>query len=113
MDRAISSGGPRGHPMTRRSSIAWLILVMVTPFPATESSVGASGVAELCFGQVPTIVGAVGEDITGTDGPDVVLSNGGAYQIDTGKGADLVCVVGVPADRSHGLHHDGAGPRSR
>jgi Ca2+-binding RTX toxin-like protein len=42
---------------------------------------------------VPTIVGVPGEVIEGTDGPDVVVTNG-AGLVATGAGDDLVCVIG-------------------
>src|SRR6476620_9518961 len=46
---------------------------------------------EMCLGHVATIVGAPGEKVIGTDGPDVVKTNG-AYASDTLGGDDLLCV---------------------
>ncbi|MCW2766246.1 MAG: Hemolysin-type calcium-binding region [Nocardioides sp.] len=54
--------------------------------------VAAAGV-ESCRGQSATIVGTPGSDIGGTDGPDVVVTNGAATTY-TGAGDDLVCVTG-------------------
>ena len=45
---------------------------------STTTSVAGAGEAELCFGQVPTIVGVEeAETVVGTDGPDVVIAHGG------------------------------------
>ena len=55
----------------------------------------------MCFGQLPTIVGAPGKFVEGTEGPDVVLTNG-AYAADTLGGDDLLCVAAVIGDRPEG-----------
>lgn len=59
---------------------------------AGSIDVAAAGV-ESCHGQAATIVGTPGSDITGTGGPDVVVTNGAASTY-TGAGDDLVCVTG-------------------
>lgn len=52
-----------------------------------------------CFGQAPTIVGAPATELEGTEGPDVVLTNG-ATIVQTFGGDDLVCITGVYASGS-------------
>ncbi|RHW24153.1 hypothetical protein D0Z08_25885 [Nocardioides immobilis] len=49
--------------------------------------------AEFCHGHEATIVGTPGADIDGTDGPDVIVTNG-AFVTDAGDGDDLICVTG-------------------
>jgi hypothetical protein len=68
---------------------------------ATLTGIPARAIqAELCFGQVPTIVGKPGREIVGTEGADVVITND-AYFTQTGPGNDLVCITGMDA------HEDG------
>lgn len=64
------------------------------PLPAIASIDAPARAQELgtCFGQPATIVGT-GHTITGTDGPDVVITNG-AVEVTTLGGDDLVCVTG-------------------
>jgi Ca2+-binding RTX toxin-like protein len=62
------------------------------PLEATE-------VTGECFGQVPTIVGAPATELEGTEGPDVVLTNG-ATIVQTFGGDDLVCITGMYASGS-------------
>lgn len=56
----------------------------------------ASGAAESCHGQPGTIVGGPGIEIDGTDGADVIVTNGSEITI-AGDGNDLVCVTGGAA----------------
>lgn len=59
------------------------------------SSPTASAAGETCQGRPATIVGAPGQrGVTGTEGPDVVVTNGAAG-VDTLGGDDLVCVTDV------------------
>ncbi len=63
---------------------------------STTASIATASEVELCFGQSPTIVGAPDvESLQGTEGPDVVVSNG-AYGVDLLGGDDLLCITGVP-----------------
>lgn len=59
-------------------------LVLVTP---------ARAAGETCEGIPATLVGAPGSTVTGTDGPDVIVTNG-ALEVDAGAGDDLVCTTG-------------------
>ncbi len=77
--------------------LALALLAAMLPLARSVASDASAGVVaeELCFGQVPTIVGVEEEQqVVGTDGPDVVIAHGG--EIDTGDGDDLVCVIGKP-----------------
>lgn len=47
----------------------------------------------LCLGRPATVVGRPGTRLSGTDGPDVIVSNG-AHTVLAGAGADLVCMTG-------------------
>jgi Ca2+-binding RTX toxin-like protein len=60
-----------------------LTVVHVTP---------AAGGVELCHGQPATIVGD-GSAIVGTQGPDVIATNG-SREVRAGAGDDLICVTG-------------------
>lgn len=53
----------------------------------------AAAVGETCQGQAATIVGTPGGQITGTEGADVILTNG-AIRVDALGGDDLVCSTG-------------------
>ena len=90
----------------RTKTIAYSVLLsalgLVAPMAASVPASSAPALslsstqADLCFGQVPTIVAAEGENVVGTDGPDVVVAHGGEATVTTGDGDDLVCVIGVP-----------------
>lgn len=56
---------------------------------------GAAG--ETCRGEAATIVGAPGTRLVGTEGRDVVVTNGSAH-LETGAGDDLICVTGRELD---------------
>jgi hypothetical protein len=55
--------------------------------------VGAEAAVVLCHGIPASIVGTSGSDAEGTDGPDVIVTNGAA-RVSAGAGDDLVCVTG-------------------
>ena len=57
---------------------------------------GATAAADTCQGRAATIVGQEGQPLTGTEGPDVVVT-GGAQTVRTLGGDDLVCVIGKPS----------------
>ena len=82
--------------MRRRLALFALILATIASPVVFQSggSVAVAGEGELCFGQVPTIVGAPGEELLGTEGADVVVTNGAAGA-DTAGGNDLVCISGL------------------
>jgi Ca2+-binding RTX toxin-like protein len=61
----------------------------LAPIALTSS---ASAVGETCNGLAATIVGTPGAKLTGTDGPDVVVTNGAA-QIDAKGGNDTICTT--------------------
>ena len=82
---------------------------MLSPRP---TFIGLSDESQSCFGRVPTIVGTPGQNLEGTDGPDVVLSNGAA-NVDTLGGDDLVCVSGTYAGADFDEYHAGPGFRTR
>jgi hypothetical protein len=54
-----------------------LATVSASTLFSTTTSVATASEVELCFGQVPTIVGAEDQSLVGTDGPDVVIVQGG------------------------------------
>ena len=72
-----------------------------TPVASTASAAAAPS----CFGVAPTILGT-GADIEGTEGPDVVITNG-ASQVTTLGGDDLVCITGSLT--GNGIFDTGAG----
>ena len=89
--------------MPRRLALFSLVIATISAssvFSTTASGTDA-GEVDLCFGQVPTIVGGPGKFVQGTEGPDVVLTKG-AYAADTLGGDDLLCVAMVIGDRPQG-----------
>ena len=72
--------------------IATLTLAIVGVGSA-DTVEGAAAGAATCQGQVATIVGMPRSEIHGTNGPDVIVTNGAA-DIYAGDGDDLVCVTG-------------------
>jgi Ca2+-binding RTX toxin-like protein len=74
---------------TTVSAATLLGLALLTP-------TGASAVGETCQGQAATHVGSFGVDLVGTDGPDVIVTQGSTV-VDALAGDDLVCVTGSPA----------------
>lgn len=67
------------------------LLGLAAPLLAITST-AANAAAPTCRGQAATIVGS-GGSLTGTEGPDVVVTNG-ASSVSTLGGDDLVCVTG-------------------
>ncbi len=80
-------------PVASLPVVSLLVASLVTvAAPATA--------ADECLGQPATVVGSPTVwKLEGTDGPDVVVTNG-AGDVDTGGGDDLVCVTGTPAASS-------------
>jgi Ca2+-binding RTX toxin-like protein len=74
---------------TTMTAAGLLGLALLTP-------TGAAAAGETCQGQAATHVGAFGVDLVGTDGPDVIVTNGSTV-VDALAGDDLVCVTGSPA----------------
>lgn len=70
-----------------RTLIALPLLLVGVAVPASAHSS-----ATTCLGLAPTIVGSPGDDLVGTEGPDVVIANG-AGSVDTFGGDDRVCVT--------------------
>jgi Ca2+-binding RTX toxin-like protein len=75
-----------------------LVLLSLTP---------ATAVAETCRGEAVTIVGS-GPSITGTEGRDVVVTNG-ATQVRTLGGDDVICVTGGASPAGRTMVNSGAG----
>ena len=67
---------------------------------------GASAVGETCRGRTATVVGLSGQALAGTEGDDVVVTNG-ATSVSAAEGNDLVCVTGFQGSSTVGLD---AGP---
>ncbi len=61
-----------------------------------------------CQGQPATIVGEPGGSVRGTDGPDVVVSDGARWVV-TGAGDDVVCLTGSSDDGHRVRFASGAG----
>ncbi|WP_224273525.1 calcium-binding protein [Nocardioides lacusdianchii] len=79
--------------MRRTTSLTAAALVCLTaPGLALLGPTAASGAAETCQGRTATIVGS-GHSIQGTEGPDVIVTNG-ARSVYAKGGDDLVCVTG-------------------
>lgn len=79
--------------MRRTTSLTAAALVCLTaPGLALLGPSAASGAAETCQGRTATIVGS-GHSIQGTEGPDVIVTNG-ARSVYAKGGDDLVCVTG-------------------
>lgn len=71
-----------------------VLSVLVTALPWGFVSASAAAATE-CQGQAATIVGEPGARVDGTDGPDVIVTNG-AEIVHAGDGADLVCTTAMP-----------------
>lgn len=97
------------RPPRTALGLAALTLAAVAGTVAADTGVAATG-GETCHGQPATRVGAPGADLRGTDGPDVIVTNGAA-RVYAGGGDDLVCVTGgagldqvsVDADDGHDI----------
>ena len=83
-----------------RLRVTFLLIVMMTALSAVDSAVALTAPSdsaaqqELCYGQAPTIVGMAGEVIVGTEGPDVVVTNGASAARTLG-GDDLLCITPI------------------
>jgi Ca2+-binding RTX toxin-like protein len=79
--------------VSRTTSLTAAALISLTaPVLALLGQGAASGAAETCQGRTPTIVGS-GHAIDGTEGPDVILTNG-ARSVYAKGGDDLICITG-------------------
>jgi Ca2+-binding RTX toxin-like protein len=76
----------------------WRLAVLTLLAPAALLGVAptAHAAAPTCQGQAATEVGTPGGDATGSDGDDVIVTNG-ATTINAGDGDDLICVTGTAA----------------
>ena len=68
----------------------------------------ADAVGETCHGQAATLVGSPRRMVKGTDGPDVIVSNGASWVL-AGAGDDLICTTGTkgPGRNLSSLQVDG------
>ncbi|CAM3572244.1 hypothetical protein [Nocardioides zeicaulis] len=80
-----------------RTSVAAASVLIAGVLLAAPTTATAAG--ETCQGQAATAVGSLDSTITGTDGRDVVVTNGAA-QVATGAGDDLVCVTAGPGGQA-------------
>ncbi|MBC2931844.1 calcium-binding protein [Nocardioides sp. zg-1228] len=88
----------RTTPLT---AAALLVLTLLGPTGAA-----ASAAAETCRGEVATLVGA-GQLITGTEGRDVIVTNGATRVVAVG-GDDVICLTGM-SPSGHATIDAGAG----
>ncbi|KAA1421738.1 hypothetical protein F0U44_05560 [Nocardioides humilatus] len=79
--------------MSRSSSLLGAAVLAISTLGVAATGDTASAGVPTCHDQTATIVGTPGGSIDGTDGPDIVVTNG-ATEIQTGDGDDLVCVTG-------------------
>src|SRR5918994_1934190 len=84
----------RRNPMPIVSTILIGIGAALPSAIPTTAWAAPPGGPPTCFGETATIVGSPFESITGTDGHDVVVSNG-AEHVNTGRGNDLLCITAV------------------
>lgn len=74
------------------------VLAVLSLLVATSGLVSVSApaaAATQCQGEEATIVGEPGTRVNGTDGPDVIVTNGAKY-VYAGAGDDLVCTTAMP-----------------
>lgn len=76
-----------------RTSVAGAAVLVVSAVLAPVATASAAG--ESCAGETATAVGILNSLIVGTDGRDVVVTNGAAV-VKTGNGDDLVCITPGP-----------------
>lgn len=69
---------------------------------------GAQAAAETCRGLPATIVGADNQRLVGTEGPDVVVTNG-AQSLTALGGDDTICVTGTPVTAGQAITDIDAG----
>jgi hypothetical protein len=72
----------------RHVALALALSVVLVGAPAGPTSYAAGST---CLGRAATIVGGPGQWLQGTDGPDVIVTNG-SPSFDAGGGDDLVCL---------------------
>lgn len=77
--------------MLRTTALPAAVLLGVTLLPGPGAAAAAG---ESCQDRPATIVGSDGSTVTGTEGPDVIVTNG-ATSVDALGGDDLVCLTGV------------------
>jgi Ca2+-binding RTX toxin-like protein len=78
--------------MRRTTSLTAAALISLTAPALALLGPSASGAAETCQGRTPTVIGS-GHAVNGTEGDDVILTNG-ARSVYAKGGDDLVCVTG-------------------
>lgn len=80
----------------RRPPLALALVLATYSMSCEPARTRLDGVklADVCFGQPPTITGTPSTELKGTEGPDVVITNG-AFLVDTLGGDDLVCITGT------------------
>lgn len=83
--------GVTGHKLV---CLAGLSLAAVAALGAAPGRASGGTDGPTCRGIAATIVGEPGTEVTGTDGDDVIVS-AGAYEVDAGAGADLICATNV------------------
>jgi hypothetical protein len=77
----------------RTTSLTAAALISLTaPALAMTGQSAANGAAETCQGRTPTVIGS-GHRVDGTEGPDVILTNG-ARSVYALGGDDLICISG-------------------
>ncbi len=69
---------------------------------------GAQAAAETCRGLPATLVGAADQRLVGTEGPDVVVTNG-AQSLTALGGNDTICVTGAPVTAGQAIMDIDAG----
>jgi Ca2+-binding RTX toxin-like protein len=78
--------------MRRTTSLTAAAVISLTAPALALLGPSASGAAETCQGRTPTVIGS-GHAVNGTEGDDVILTNG-ARSVYAKGGDDLVCVTG-------------------
>ncbi len=88
--------------MKKVAALAAVALLVVVGMEGVST---AAGSAETCRGQAATIIGIAGFPLTGTDGDDVIVTNG-ARPVHAGGGNDLICVTGKATHVNAGYGDD-------
>jgi Ca2+-binding RTX toxin-like protein len=79
--------------------LARLFALMVAGVLMPAAYDAAVAADPMCQGRPATMVGSPGGRLTGTDGPDVIVSNG-ARVVDAGDGDDRICLTGPRPGRA-------------
>ncbi len=83
---------------------AFITLGLLAGTIVTAAPAGAA--APTCDGRMPTIIGSSDQErLYGTDGPDVIVTNGSRI-VDAGGGADVVCMTGGDTLVDTGDHYE-------